>query len=82
MTAHEALIAYMRKHEYSGLFNSFVPCGCGIEDLAPCGDMTDECVLAYRWYCDACDIRETCELRDEFDNIDHCFRDKKPGGDS
>lgn len=38
-------------HEYLGLHNDSESCGCGVDDLAPCGCPSLECVAAWCLLC-------------------------------
>lgn len=46
MTVREIITAYLRERGYDGLCNA--ECGCGLDDLAPCGGDCGECVPAYK----------------------------------
>lgn len=35
---------YLEKHEFEGLYNDDLICGCGIDDLAPCGNLPLNCI--------------------------------------
>jgi hypothetical protein len=50
MTAKEIIIKYLQDNGYDGLCND--DCGCGINDLFPCGGSPDNCVPAYKSKCD------------------------------
>ena len=43
---------YLVKHGFDGLYvedsNTGVSCGCGVDDLAPCGEIYQDCIAAYR----------------------------------
>lgn len=47
---------------YSGLYYSEdgVECGCGLEDLMPCGEAGSSCVAGYAYRCGQCSKAETC----------------------
>lgn len=36
---------------FDGLCNLDNECGCSVDDLAPCGEMNQHCVLAYKGPC-------------------------------
>lgn len=45
---------WLKRHKYDGLYNPEC-CACLIDDLAPCGEMQNECRPGYRADCsDAC----------------------------
>ena len=46
MDVEEILIKELRRLGSDGLYNSAGPCGCGIGDLAPCGETILRCVPA------------------------------------
>lgn len=37
---------YLRKNKYDGLCNLKLECGCGVDDLAPCGSPSLDCESA------------------------------------
>lgn len=54
MTAKEALIEYMKANGYTSLVNPWLPCGCFIDDIAPCETIDiDDCALGYTKDCDS-----------------------------
>ena len=52
MDVEEILIKALREMGAEGLYDSEGPCGCGIDDLAPCGEtwgeILDRCIPAKR----------------------------------
>jgi len=46
---------YLVDGGYDGLFNSDEECACEINDLAPCGQMSDNCRAGYHQKCDCGD---------------------------
>jgi hypothetical protein len=50
MTAKEIIIKYLKDNGYDGLYDD--DCGCGIDDLMPCGNSPYYCNPAYRCNCD------------------------------
>ena len=51
----------MEEHGYDGLVNSYIECGCSVDDLAPCDCINlDECVASYRRACSDCDV-DNCD---------------------
>lgn len=57
MTVLEIVKQYLQEHGYDGLCSDV--CGCAIDDLAPCGEMTESCCAAYKGPCtcgEGCDF--------------------------
>ena len=47
MNAKELLIKALKEIGADGLYNGYCECGCGIDDIEPCGDCNlDECEAA------------------------------------
>ena len=44
MTVKEIVIRYLQFHGYDGLCN--IDCGCGLDNLMPCGDISEACEVA------------------------------------
>ena len=78
MTAKELLIGALKETGYDGLCSPEAGCGCGFDDLMPCGGecVMSECVPAYKSKCkgDACE--QKCEGYDEVLK-NSCFSIKK-----
>jgi len=56
MTVKKIVEQYLIEHEFEGLCNGNNECGCGIDDLFPCGlDGTHNCKAALKTVCDGCD---------------------------
>jgi hypothetical protein len=55
VTIREIIVEYLRQHGYDGLCGD--SCGCGLDDLAPCGGDPMDCQPAHRRKadCEACD---------------------------
>ena len=53
-TVREIVADWLKEHGYGGLCSGkgCDPCGCSLDDLAPCGGVADECQPAYRNVCD------------------------------
>jgi hypothetical protein len=49
MTVKEIIAAWLKEHGYDGL--CYPECGCGIDDLIPCYNLSADCRPAYRWKC-------------------------------
>jgi hypothetical protein len=47
MSVQEILIDWLKSHGYDGLCLPREACGCGINDLCPCGYSCDDCEPAY-----------------------------------
>lgn len=47
MTVLEIVREYLKENGYDGLCNPELECGCGLDDLAPCGEMGMDCEPAY-----------------------------------
>jgi hypothetical protein len=47
----QIVIDYLIANNYDGLYNSYLDCGCELDDLIPCGECFDQCVPAYRHKC-------------------------------
>ena len=45
----------------TGLYCSEEPCGCGLDDLMPCGEACPDCGPAYAVLCDGTNCEEGCE---------------------
>lgn len=50
MTVKELIKKYLEENGFDGLCSD--DCGCGIDDLFPCGEIPDDCVPAYKCNCD------------------------------
>jgi len=61
MTVEEIIKEYLTTNGYDGLCCE--DCGCGIDDLAPCGDMRLDCVPAYKD--NSCPDKAICEYARE-----------------
>lgn len=58
MNVKEIVIDWLKTHGYTGLANTSIECGCGLDDLMPCGDdcIDAECEAGYRWKCEGCPV--------------------------
>jgi hypothetical protein len=55
-TIQGAVKRYLELAEYEGLWCPDVPCGCRLDGLMPCGEVSDECQAGYVLSCDGmCD---------------------------
>lgn len=50
---------YLKKHGFDGLCNC--DCGCSLEDLGCCDNITNECEPGRYKDCDKCDINIDCD---------------------
>ena len=60
------LIDFLKQHNYDGLLNADLECGCAIDDLIPCDFNFSECEPAYKLEC-PCENEgehEACEYND------------------
>lgn len=73
-TVFEIVAEYLKANGYDGLICEDSHCGCGLDDLMPCGELYDDCQAAHAIECtEACPDRVACEF---FGEIDICY---KPG---
>lgn len=49
---------------YEGLYNE-CGCGCQLNDLAPCDEMSQNCEAAFLFDCSRCGKRPSCDIADE-----------------
>ena len=47
MACGEIIATWLREHGYAGLCNPEQECGCGLDDLIPCGEYFGDCEPAY-----------------------------------
>jgi hypothetical protein len=52
VTARDLCAAKLVELGYSGLCGE--DCGCGVEDLMPCGEPWADCLPGYTWDCTGC----------------------------
>ena len=45
---------FLEYNGFGGLFNVNGQCGCGLDDLEPCGEMASICFAGYRNRCETC----------------------------
>ena len=48
MNVKSIVAEYLKAYKYDGLCLPDVQCGCLLEDLAPCGEMSEECLPGHR----------------------------------
>ena len=44
---------------YDGLYAADGECACELGDLAPCGQLRDDCMMGYRYWCEDSDCEYT-----------------------
>ena len=68
MDVKEIVIAYLKVNGFDGLVNSDQPCGCGLDDLFPCGYDFHvlDCKPAYKTVCkrEGCATANWCDCED------------------
>ncbi len=47
-TVLEMVADCLRENGYDGLYSADFECACELGDLAPCGDMQDDCAAGYK----------------------------------
>lgn len=74
-----AVIEIVKKHLVENNFDGlcYEDCGCGIDDLAPCGNITEKCDAAYKHICTSCNYAITCCDNDGRDINGYCFKPEK-----
>jgi len=51
-TVYEIVRTHLIENNYGGLLNPHGECGCELEDLEPCDEMSGECRPGYKHLCD------------------------------
>lgn len=75
MTVKQIVEKYLRDNGYDGLVGN--QCGCLLEDLEPCGEMSSDCQAAYRHNCRPNECKEVgCNLMG-MDGV-FCMKTVKP----
>lgn len=72
-TVDDIVKEYLTIHRYGGLFHD-IGCGCYLDDLAPCGELTAECRAAWKVPC----LGGSCELSCEGGPSDFCLTTERP----
>lgn len=68
----ERMVAeWLLKNGYEGLCDGD-ECGCGLDDLMPCGCAHADCGAAYRFECRRCAWFDDCCKRDGYDVVYSC----------
>jgi hypothetical protein len=61
MNIEKILIKFIENNKFDGLVNNYAECGCGKEDLAPCGQPNlSQCKAAYK-------MKNTSQQNGDFD---------------
>jgi hypothetical protein len=63
VTIREIIVEYLRQHGYDGLCKD--SCGCGLDDLAPCGGDPMDCQPAHKRKCDCENCDSACDAAGE-----------------
>jgi len=77
MNVQDIVIKYLDDNGYDGLFNGVAPCGCETKEICPWGEMSIDCIAAYKHSpadCKNCDNK--CDGYDEDNGV--CFTTIKP----
>lgn len=70
MKVKDMVISYLKTHNYDGL--CYEDCGCGLDDLAPCGEMNENCRAAYKVKCEPEKCGRDCDGIDGW-----CYRERR-----
>ena len=66
MTAVEEIVKlWLEANGYDGLFNENGECGCTLDDLAPCGQITGDCRAGYKIMCMQCTVKDRCLVKQD-----------------
>ena len=68
---------YLRSSGFDGLFNEEGPCGCGLDNLAPCECICLDCEPAYKQKCLGNECKSRCDGFAESGESE-CFTTVKP----
>ena len=60
MNIKEMMTSYLLLNGYDGLQND--ECGCGVDDLMPCGDPSMDCERAFAYRCGDCAKNTVCDV--------------------
>ncbi len=75
MDCKEIIIKYLKDNKFDGLLCAEVPCGCSIDDLAPCDGNMFDCIPAYKKEANCIECNNTCDGYDD-NSITSCFTEK------
>lgn len=48
LNVKKILSEWLKEHAFDGLCHNFHECGCALDDLAPCAEISPECEPAYK----------------------------------
>ena len=75
MNCQEIIYWYLDVWGFDGLCNTDISCGCGKDELCPCGSELGNCKPAYRCNCkhdyDDCNEKSECYSTEK---MDRCWR--------
>ncbi|MCK9628997.1 MAG: hypothetical protein M0R37_10450 [Bacteroidales bacterium] len=63
MSVRDIIEAGLVAQGATGLVNTEEPCGCGLDDLMPCGEACPDCEAAYAVLCNGTNCEGGCEAR-------------------
>jgi len=61
MNVEKIVEDWLKTKGYDGLCEPETGCGCGLDDFAPCGEMTGNCQAAKYRLCKDCAEPDNCE---------------------
>ena len=64
MNCGEVISTWLTEHGYDGLVGSEGECGCGLDDLFPCGHVYQDCEPGYKGTCSGCGETIYCGNRE------------------
>ena len=73
----EIVRLWLEANGYDGLFNENGECGCTLDDLAPCGEMSGDCRAGYKVTCRLCTVKDTCGINQDCYSADWIITDHK-----
>lgn len=70
---------YLSKNHYDGLVNCEIECGCGLEDICPCGCPSNDCIPGYLADCTNCANQDCYGFEYLQEGVDYFVADKDCG---
>ena len=61
----EIVACWLKDNGYDGLYNNDGDCACTIDDLAPCGELSQDCYAGYKIDCASCAKKDHCEANQD-----------------